>query len=193
MRLLAEASTALARIKASGCDDSQHSGASVCLKPFGRSAAGYHAWHDGAPGTPLLIQDQMGRGEHRSITGCPKAHLRGGSARPSEPPLVIARPARASFQAHSESLFSAPTPHSPAVCRCRRPAHSPLLVLPAICAHTQPLTCAALVPCSKSSRRTAVRAASSAVAHSWSVFVSPHTCCEVRPSSLTTDPNGVPA
>jgi hypothetical protein len=31
------------------------------------------------------------------------------------------------------------------------------------------------------------------VDHRWSVLVSPHTCCEVRPRSLTTVLKGVPA
>jgi hypothetical protein len=49
--------------------------------------------------------------------------------------------------------------------------------------HTHPCTYAALVPCVRSSRRVALRAASSLSAHSWSVLVSPHTWLEVRPRS----------
>ena len=42
--------------------------------------------------------------------------------------------------------------------------------------HTQPFAYAALVPCSRSSRRAAVRAASSALDHPRSILASPHTC-----------------
>jgi hypothetical protein len=111
--------------------------------------------------------------------------------------LVNAHPCVISYPARSRPASSAPARHNPArhnpggavvaagflpvrFCWCSRQS-----------VHTQPLTYAALVPCSKSSRRAAVSAASSAVDHSWSVFVSPHTCCEVRPSSVTTDLNGV--
>jgi hypothetical protein len=46
---------------------------------------------------------------------------------------------------------------------------------------TQPWTYAALVPCSRSSRRAAVSAVSNFSDHSWSVLVSPHTLVQLLP------------
>ena len=57
---------------------------------------------------------------------------------------------------------------------------------------TQPCTYAALVPCWRSSRRVAVRAASSALDHSSSALVRPNTWFEVRPRSRSTVRNGRP-
>jgi hypothetical protein len=85
-----------------------------------------------------------------------------------------------------------------ATCRWESTYQSPGSPLPPIlirwCSRhsrqTQPRTYAAFVPCSRSSRRIAFKAASSSVAQSSSVLVSPHTWLDVSPKSRIAILNG---
>src|SRR4029450_1178407 len=101
---------------------------------FAPQPAGYQ---HGAPGTPLLIQDQMGRGEHGFCFWMSQRLTSEEAPHDPRSLLVLARPC-VNLIPRSERI---PVQRSNASqargCRWRRrfPAHSPLLVLPAICAY----------------------------------------------------------